>query len=291
MRSVLQWLLILVIGGSGAQSLANSLETTSGFWRYWGDGQAEIAIYELTTERYGERRNGYAVSIIVTEPWNVLKNVKSDRPKGPDVIQALKLNLIRHYQTGVYDYHTMTSAFMALQPHQKIAKHGALKLTFSAQEWCGQAFQVLEFGPDETRSQYHSYFESSPGGSQTTPALMGEDFLWLIARKFNRSAPPPLMIRSLYDTRIHHKALEPIGTKQRVDGQTLVIETPRGNYTFTRGPSLNAPLESWSTPWNERAVLLTSQRLPYWRLNSARGVSELLELGLNSASSRLKRSR
>ena len=291
MRSVLQWLLILIISGSAVESLANPLGTAPGFWKHWGDGQAEVAIYELTTERYGETRSGYAVSIVVTEPWNVIKQVKSDRSAGPDIIPALKLNLIRHFQTGVYDYHTMTSAFMALQPHQRIANHGALKSTFSAQEWCGQAFQVLIFGPNETSSQYHSYFESSPGGKQKTEALVSEDFLWLLARGFNRSEIPATLLRSLYDTRIHHKTLEPIGVDHQEDARTLIIKTPRGNYTFTRGTSPNAPLQAWSTPWKERATLLTSQRMPYWRLNSARGVSELLDLGLNSASSRLKRSR
>ena len=291
MRSVLQCLLILIILGSGAQSLANQLETRPGFWSYWGDGKAEVAVYELITERYGEIRKGYAVSIVVTEPWNVVKHVKSDKPKGPNVIPAMKLNLIRHFQTGVYDYHTMTSAFMALQSHPKVATHGALKLTFSAQEWCGQAFQVLKFGPDETSSQYHSYFEASPGGTQTTQALTNEDFLWLLVRGFNHSQIPPTLLRSLYDARIHHQDLEPINISSLAKEQMRVIKTPRGDYSFTLGESPDAPIEAWTTPWNERATLIASQRIPYWRLNSARGVGDLLDLGLNSASSRLKRSR
>ena len=113
----------------------------SRFWKHWGDGNAEIAVYELLTTRYGEERKGYAISILVTEPWNLKKNVKSDRNKGPDVVPALKLNLIRNFQTGIYDYHTMTSAFIALKSTHKVAAHGALKLTFLAQEWCGHTFE------------------------------------------------------------------------------------------------------------------------------------------------------
>jgi len=291
MRSVPLWLLILLTGALSSQSLAKPLKTAAGFWNYWGDGQAEVAIYELTTERYGELREGYAVSIVVTEPWNVIKSVKSDHSKGPDIVPALKLNLIRHFQTGVYDYHTMTSAFMALGAHPRVAKHGALKLTFSAQEWCGQAFQVLQFTPNKTSSQYHSYFEARPGGSQVMASNMSEDFLWLLARGFTDAKPPTTLLRSLYDTRIHHQSLETLTVSNQISGTTLTVDTPRGTYTFTRGTTPNAPLQAWSTPWNERATLLTTKRIPYWQLNSAGGVTELLDLGLKSASSRLKRSR
>ena len=115
MRSVLQCLLILIIMAQAGASGAAPLTPISGFWKNWGDGNAEIAVYELSTMRYGEERKGYAIAIVVTEPWNLTKNVKSDRNKGRDIIPALKLNLIRNFQTGVYDYHTMTSAFVALQ--------------------------------------------------------------------------------------------------------------------------------------------------------------------------------
>ena len=291
MRSVPLWLLILLTGALSSQSLAKPLKTTTGFWSHWGDGKAEVSVYELTTERYGERREGYAVSIVVTEPWNVVKSVKSDRSKGPEVIPALKLNLIRHFQTGVYDYHTMTSAFMALGTHPRVAQHGALKLTFSAQEWCGQAFQVVQFNPNQTSSEYHSYFETRPGGSQVMAPNTNEDFLWLLARGFTDAKTPTTLLRSLYDTRIHHQPLDAFSVSTHLVDRTLTIDTPRGPYTFTRGTTPNAPLQAWSTPWNERATLLTTKRIPYWQLNSAGGVTKLLDLGLKSASSRLKRSR
>ena len=162
MRSVLQCLLILIILAQAGASGAAPLTPISGFWKNWGDGNAEIAVYELSTMRYGEERKGYAVAIVVTEPWNLTKNVKSDRNKGRDIIPALKLNLIRNFQTGVYDYHTMTSAFVALQRGPQVPAHGALKLSFSAQEWCGHTFESIRFHPEKSVSLHHSYFESSP---------------------------------------------------------------------------------------------------------------------------------
>ena len=290
MRSVLQCLLILIIIAQAGASGAAPLTPISGFWKTWGDGNAEIAVYELSTMRYGEERKGYAIAIVVTEPWNLTKNVKSDRNKGRDIIPALKLNLIRNFQTGVYDYHTMTSAFVALQRGPQVPAHGALKLSFSAQEWCGHSFENIRFHPEKSVSLYHSYFESSTEGSQELPPLPSEDHLWLWARGFQNHALPPQLIRSSYDVRIHHKALEPIEQRVKIDGRTITISTSRGDYQFVRGRDAHSPLSGWKTPWGEKATLLDTKRLPYWRLNSARGLDDLLDLGLNSVSSRLKRS-
>ena len=158
MRSVLTVFLFLCFIPTAASARQNptNLEPTPGFWKVWGDGQAEVAVYRLSTERYGERREGYAVSIIVTEPWNTAKSVKSDQHQGPDIVPAIKHNLIRHFQTGVYDYHTMTSVFSALMSHKNVPAHGGLKVTFSAQEWCGQTFHALELKPDATLSAHLS---------------------------------------------------------------------------------------------------------------------------------------
>ncbi len=290
MRSVLQCLLILVIPSLADATGAASLAPVPGFWKHWGDGNAEIAVYELSTMRYGEERKGYAIAILVTEPWNLEKNVKSDRNKGRNIIAALKLNLIRNFQTGIYDYHTMTSAFTALQSAPNVAAHGALKLTFSAQEWCGHTFESIDFYSNKGISTSHSYFESRPGARQELAAMPSEDHLWLWARGFQTIKLPPQLLRSTYDVRIHHQPLEPIDIGVTEKGNLLTIDTSRGNYTFVRGESPHAPLKGWTTPWGEQATLLKVKRLPYWRLNSARGLDDLLDLGLNSASSRLKRS-
>ena len=183
----------------------------------------------------------------------------------------------------------MTSAFVALQRGPQVPAHGALKLSFSAQEWCGHSFENIRFHPEKSVSLHHSYFESSSEGSQELPPLPSEDHLWLWARGFQNHALPPQLIRSSYEVRIHHKALEPIEQRVNIDGRTITITTSRGDYQFIRGREVHSPLRAGRRPGAKRRPP-GHQRLPYWRLNSARGLDDLLDLGLNSVSSRLKQS-
>jgi hypothetical protein len=76
---------------------------TGEFWQTWGDGQAEVAAYSLTMPKYGQLRKGTCVAITVTEPFSKSLRVKADDGKHAkaDVLPAMKLNLIREYQTGV----------------------------------------------------------------------------------------------------------------------------------------------------------------------------------------------
>ena len=70
--------------------------------------------------------------IYVTEPFSRSRHVKlDDASKDPaDVLDVLKLNLERHFQTGIYDYRTMVSLFMkvvaSLPP-----RHGAVVVSYT----------------------------------------------------------------------------------------------------------------------------------------------------------------
>ena len=79
--------LILIIMAQAGASGAAPLTPISGFWKNWGDGNAEIAVYELSTMRYGEERKGYAIAIVVTEPWNLTKNVNPTATRGETLSQ------------------------------------------------------------------------------------------------------------------------------------------------------------------------------------------------------------
>ena len=82
------------------------------FWKQWGDGQAELAGYDLIFPRYGHPRRGVAVAIFVTETFSNSARVKADPGKHPasDQFPVMKLNLVKDFQTGIYDYNTMTSS-------------------------------------------------------------------------------------------------------------------------------------------------------------------------------------
>ena len=136
------------------------------FDQHWKDGKAELASYDLVVPRYGEDHVGTAVTVIVTEPFNDALRVKSDRG-GPGSFGALKLNLVEDFPTGIYDYNVMTSVFVATQPTPSpggLAAGDVAKISYSSQEWCGQAWHQAVFRPrdhaDSVRQISHSYFES-----------------------------------------------------------------------------------------------------------------------------------
>ncbi|MEM9883181.1 MAG: septum formation inhibitor Maf, partial [Planctomycetota bacterium] len=80
------------------------------FGAVWYDGRAEMASYRLTYPRYGELREGTAVAVTVTEPFNGEQRVKADAV-GDETYGVLKLNLMEDFPTGVYEYNLMTSVF------------------------------------------------------------------------------------------------------------------------------------------------------------------------------------
>src|SRR5688572_25287753 len=84
------------------------------FWSAWGDGKAELDGYRLVQPRYGTVRKGHAVLIFVTEDFSDSLRVKADPGKHPasDVYPVLKLNAVRRFQTGIYDYSVLTSTFV-----------------------------------------------------------------------------------------------------------------------------------------------------------------------------------
>ncbi len=129
------------------------------FDSHWRDGQAELDGYRLVISRYGQDRAGTAVMIFVTEPFSESKRVKEERPPSDpkDTIDVLKLNLVRDFQTGIYDYNTMVSVFV------RTATMEPVKVSFSSAEWCGQVYSEMIIQPKEIRGSYSSYFEDESG--------------------------------------------------------------------------------------------------------------------------------
>ncbi|MGB0370821.1 MAG: septum formation inhibitor Maf [Opitutales bacterium] len=137
---------------------------------FWFDG-AEISRYALTQERYGEERPGYAVFVFVTEPFRTTTQVKADTPE-PNTTSVLKLNAMREFNTGIYEYNTMSSVFSPIDtesfPH-------ALKLTTTIQDWCGHAFSQFNWKDDGYAFELRSYFESE---GDVNSRIAGSD-VWL----------------------------------------------------------------------------------------------------------------
>ena len=151
------------------------------FGDYWYQGKAEITSYTLKQVRYGELHDGNAVLIFVTEDFSAQKQVKLDRPDeaGDDAVKVLKLNALRNFNTGVYPYTVMTSAFT---PVDRDRYPRTLKITTSVQEWCGHAFVQLNRLDDQYYVQQYSYFESEGDLVKDLEDAIPEDELWATIR-------------------------------------------------------------------------------------------------------------
>jgi hypothetical protein len=133
-----------------------SAPVAEGFWEAWGDGQAELNGYRLVQPRYGQERVGEAVLVFVTETFAEEARVKSDGGH-PDEFPVMKLNDMRDFQTGIYDYHAMTSSFLGLGGDQVYGQ--PVKTSFSMQEWCGHQYAQWITRDGAVHESLHSYWD------------------------------------------------------------------------------------------------------------------------------------
>ncbi|MBC8165587.1 MAG: hypothetical protein H7Y20_06920, partial [Bryobacteraceae bacterium] len=176
----------------------------SEFWKTWSDGQAEVAAYDLIMPKYGQLRRGTAIAITVAESFSKSAMVKADPGKhaSSDVFAAIKLNLIRSYQTGIYNYKDMLSAFVALDEVNGRVPGMAAKITYSSQEWCGQVFSELLFSGSTVHQTRHSYFDGEADmqrSLQNAEEALAEDTVMLVARRIGW---PRLRLGQRYETQM-----------------------------------------------------------------------------------------
>ena len=127
------------------------------FYAHWADGRAEISSYEVVQPRYGELRQGYGVMIFVTESLHRQTFIKVDSPTPEaDSFYALKLNHILQFTTGIYDYSVMTSVFSQVAGERHPFE--LRRISFSAQEWCGQVFDEALFRDGQINGQHQQLF-------------------------------------------------------------------------------------------------------------------------------------
>ena len=273
------------------------------FWKQWGDGQAEVSAYDLAMPRYKELRRGVAVSIFVTESFSNTLRVKADPGKHPasDIVPVMKLNLMKDFQTGIYDYHDMLSAFGALAPANGLAAGVLTKTVYSRQEWCGSTFNMALLDKSRVKIATHSYFDGE-GDQQRElamqPNAMTEDGLWFWARGWAQPVLGPGEVKAvpmltsaepgqgmLQWTNVQLKRA-PLTKKIAVDGQTLdadlytaqVMNGVRKDFYVERGGQRR--ILRWDFSTGERGQLIKSARLKYWELNGKGGEAALKQLGV-----------
>jgi hypothetical protein len=289
---------------AAALTLFPGAASADDFWGHWGDGKAELNGYRLTQPRYGALREGTAILIYVTEDMSDSLRVKADPGKHPksDVYPVLKLNAIRDFQTGIYDYNVMTSVFAHVSPGWPLAK-----VSFSSQEWCGHVWHQLIPRGGRIAGVSHSYFDGEADGKddlELPPDGVFEDALPILLRGWGTAYLKPgesrtvPYLRSLLSARLAHKPLAWGKAKVRRAAGSSAEVVPAGKFEVTQwtvaeegGPTTTFAFEvappyrliRRSNDQGEDAVLLGSTRLPYWQLNGPGGEKYLKEMGLRAA--------
>jgi hypothetical protein len=277
------------------------------FWKVWGDGMAEMNGYDLTYPRYGQLRKGSAVAIFVTETFSKSARVKSEpgRHSRADEFPVMKLNLVRDYQTGVYDYNDMVSVFAALADVDGRPYGLPTKVSFTSQEWCGHVYSHVLFGRERAWHVSHSYFDGEADSARDIPfegPASSEDALWLWARgivpPYNGPGPARKypMLSSLETARAKHVPLQVVAVELSTDVKSQVVRVPAGQFEAqVRTARLSdgvvrryfvekaAPhrLLKWEASSGERAELLGSSRMKYWEMNREGGEQALKQMGLS----------
>lgn len=275
---------------AAASSLVNKVKNND-FADYWYQGEAEVSSYQLEQARYGEIRNGDAVFVYVTEDFSKSKQVKLDNAAaaGDDKISVLKLNTLRKFKTGIYDYSMMESIFTPVDIKNNPR---TLKTTTSSQDWCGHSFTQFNLEDDQYKIKEFSYFESEGDKTIKTDDALLEDELWTRLRINPGSIPEGTveLIPGTFFTRLKHTELTP---KQA----TISIQKGEGvsilNVVYLHlERSLTVRFES-EFPFKilyfkenngagdvTQAVLKKSLKSAYWAKNSNRfaGLRDSLEL-------------
>jgi hypothetical protein len=285
--------LLLVLAVAGSSSAQD-------FWAHWGDGKAELDGYVLKQPRYGAVRTGTALLVFVTEEFSDSLRVKADPGKHPaaDVYPVLKLNAVRDFRTGIYDYHVMTSTFLRVAAGWPVAK-----VSFSSQEWCGHVWHQIVPRAGRLRGLFHSYFDGEADGGDDLPFPDGvlEDALPILLRPWKgeflkpgeRRAVP--FLPSLLWARLNHRPLA--WTKATISRApaTVAVSVPAGRFDVAvytvevaGGRRLGFEVEfappyrlvRQTGPDGEELALEGSTRLAYWRLNAPGGEAHRKDLGL-----------
>jgi hypothetical protein len=272
-RNLVATALTLLSGLAAAEARAS--------WRHspiWDDGNAEYCVYEVAWSRYGRLYQGRASVILVKEPWAPDLEVKADHPRS-DGFDVIKLNHVRHVQTGIYAYHQMASAFLRRESGE------LRKLSTSSAEACGISTAHMIDGRLNTRS----YFDGQGEGELPFPeGVVPEDALPAVLRDYvEGEAPDALQIfPSLMSgrfSRLESRELELSRERLELDtamGRLDAVEirlagSGGGRWVF----AAESPHALLLVERNDRTTytLAKCERIPYWSMAGPGGEGWLPE--------------
>jgi len=279
------------------------------FMSYWKSGLAELASYNLITERYGELRKGQGVLVFVYEEINADTRIKVESDKTPSAKQVpvLKLNNVLKFTTGIYDYSVMTSVFAGLAGGPGVSRpFEPRKVSFTSQEWCGNVFHQIIPRKEGLESEIHSYFESEGDAKVNLPypAASGpvyyEDEMPILVRELDGAFMSEgetrklNIIPGLWERRKRHVPLAfTTATLTKAGKETVKTGTESHESvkwiladagittTYHVESALPHRLLAWENTKGEKGELIASIRKTYWEHNHTQDEPLRKELKLN----------
>jgi hypothetical protein len=275
---------------------------SAAFGKLWYDGNAEIATYALQESRYGELREGTRVMVFVTEPMRLATHIKPDTKLPEDkMVRVIKLNDLRKFTTGIYEYSVMTSVFAAVEKKLGFENMATMKISYSSQEWCGQVFERLVRTAQKYEGMLYSYFESEGEESYGFDAsgVETEDNLWIRVRELNgellkegesrklRLIPSRWIIRKSHVPTVIVDATLSKGKPEL--RQSALGKIPTIPFSWKIGEGTTVVYVEQKYPhriveFKERdgssGKLIAAQRQPYWQQNANRFAEKRIPLGL-----------
>jgi len=284
-------------------SLSQNPPTAKDFNGYWFAGKAELSRYELKQARYGEIHNGDAVLVFVTEDFRTDTQVKLESASDGNDTPVLKLNFLKKFPTGIYDYSMMASIF---SPIDLKAYPRSLKVNCTSQDWCGQTFTQLNLRKGNYTLNEFSYFEREGDNYTSLVATTLEDEIWTRIRLNPDELPVGAveMIPGIMASRLRHRPLKVEKAQARFEKytgnefqgtrlKTYVVEYPESNRTLAITfdevfpYSIAGWQETYQSGWGANAKELTTTATrthfllnDYWNLNGVSDAPLRDQLGL-----------
>ncbi len=264
------------------------------FNAYWYQGKAELDHYALTQARYGDLRTGDEVMVFVTEDLLDSAQVKDDGHGDAPHTSVLKLNRIDRFTTGMYDYSLMTSTFSPVDGTP------TMKVSCTAQDWCGQMFMQLNRQISGYRYDLRSYFQADGDRSgQLNKVALEDDILTQV-----RIDPTKLpvgtveMLPTLSYLSLMHKPMQPVKVDASLTAQgdtstyRLHFNSLERTVSIHFGTSFPHVIYGWEETrpdlfGGEGRILTSTASLkaqlmqPYWKENAVADSTYRRQLGLS----------
>ena len=230
---------------------------------FWDDGKAEIAVYEAKRFHYGRLYESEIIHYLVKEPFSLTRNVKSNSPKGEDVVPAIKLNQVITTPTGTYTYQQMHSSFWSKSEGR------LLKASLSHHEACGNTYKEAIRSGEKLNFLAHTYWEGKSRVEREinlSPTTWTEDELPFQLRRLvadDLPLPDPLLI---IPTMMHSKAgsTVPVPATLKRDGFSITVTCAGRDDHFAFDTEWPHVLTSTEKSDGSKMTLKKHLRLDYW---------------------------